>query len=584
MTGLAGWDFAQVFEDEDAVLAEAARLPRVCGDLAERAPSVFDGGDAAAVERLVAELGELDERATTLNNFARMRQYADAVGPGVQRVASAGQAAAASARAELSRVLDAWCALPDAGANELLGDEGLAPAHHRLRRARELHRYRLAPEAERAWSAREESGRVRWASLQEQVEGAARVAFDDGSGEREWDLGALWGVTRRADVDVRRRAYAAVARIFGGVADVVAACWDAAIADRLAEDGLRGRSHPAQATLDEEELSLEGLESLLQAVWARLPARHDLLRRQQHLLGLERLLAADADGEPTGLPNVSLEETWETAVTGLRSLAPPLVDEAERLRAAQRVDLEDRPGKQPYAVTFSTGLELPAFLSVRWSGRASNVTTLGHELGHAMALGAMRRVQSPIARGWPGVVFEAPSLLGELAAGDALVAAGAPGHRPALRLVAAQDLSWSVFEATAFCRVELELYAERAAGRPLTVERILEAFGTHFGALFRPVCEFGEIDALVAMAGWASYAAGYRFYNFQYTVGALSALAIFARRDADRDRFEADLLRFLSFGQSVSPAEQLGVFGLELGSLALWEAGLNELEARFAAV
>ncbi|HJU47851.1 MAG TPA: hypothetical protein VJ689_06960, partial [Gaiellaceae bacterium] len=151
-------------------------------------------------------------------------------------------------------------------------------------------------------------------------------------------------------------------------------------------------------------------------------------------------------------------------------------------------------------------------------------------------------------------------------------------------LVAAQDLAWSVFEGVAFCRVELDLYAARASGRALSAERILEAFTEHFGALFRGVCGFGERDALVAMAGWANYAAGYRFYNFQYAVGALTALALMSRRRGDEAAFASSLLRFLAYGASASPAEQLGVFGVELGSSALWEEGLAELEARFAGV
>lgn len=581
MSGLAKWDVTQVFATEAEALAEAAALPGRCRALAERAAGVLGEGAPEEVEGLVAELGELDEQARTLDDYARMRQYADAAAPGVQDVAAAGQAAAAEARAELERLLAAWCELDASRADGLLSREALAPARHRLRHARALARHRLAPEAERAWAARDESGRLRWSSLQEHVDSVARVVYDDGSGERPWDLGALWGAARRPETDVRRRAYAAVAEAYEGVADVVAACWDACVADRLAEDRLRGRAHPAQATLDEEELPLAGLETLVDAVWAALPARHDLLRRQAALLGLDPLETGDVDAEPRGLPAVSLEETWATAVEGLRSLAPSLAADAEGLRAARRVDLEDRPGKQPYAVTFCTRLDPPAFLALRFTGRATNVTTLGHELGHAVALGAMRRAQPPVSRGWPGVAFEVPSLLGEIATGDVFAARAAPEHRAGVRLVAAQDLAWSVFEAVAFCRVELDLYAARASGRRLTAERILEALGEQFGALVQPVCAFGERDALVAMAGWANYAAGYRFYNFQYTVGALCALALMRRRSADEERFAAELPRFLARGRSASPAEQLAPFRLELGSRGLWDEGLAELRDRF---
>jgi oligoendopeptidase F len=584
MGDLLAWDLSQVFADDAAARTEAGALPASCRTLAERAAPVFADGRVEEVVALVAELGELEERARTLDDYARMRQYADAAGAGVQEIVGFAQAAAVDARAALAEALDAWCAIETARADGLLAEPALAPARYRLLRVRVLHRHRLSPDAERAWAAREESGRVRWASLEEQTEAAARIAFDDGTGERPWDVGSLWGVTRRPEADLRRRGYAAVAELFSGVADVVVACWDSAVADRLAEDRLRGHTHPAQATLDGEDLTLAGLESLVGAVWSHLPLRQALLRRQQELLGVDPVLPADADGEPPGLPSVTVEAAWATAHAALASLAPPLADQAAALRAAGRVDLDDRAGKQPYAVTFCTRLDPPAFLSTRFSGRAAHVTTVGHELGHAVALGTMRRAQPPIARGWPGVVVEVPSLLAEIATGDGMVEAAERRQRPALRLVAAQDLVWSIFESIAFCKVELDLYTARAAGVVLTTERVLAAVREHFAELFGPTCPFGERDALVFAAAWAGYAASYRFYNFQYSVGALCALALTARRRDDEKRFADDLLRFLAFGRSAAPADQLGVFGVELGSLALWEAGLDELERRLALV
>jgi oligoendopeptidase F len=574
---LGGWDLTQVFPDDEAALAEARTIVEDCRALADRSQAAGPADWPALVE----ELGALEERAASLDDYARMRQYGDAAGEETQRVAARGQAAAAEASAELARALDAWRRLGDDEAAAVLTRDELEPARHRLARARDLRRHRLEPAAERAWAAREESGRVRWASLHEQLEASARVPFDDGTGSRPWDLGALWGVTRRSERPVRRAAYEAIASLAADLADVVATCWDAAVADRLAEDRLRGYVHPAQATLDEQELPLAALASLVDAVWGRLPARHALYARQEALLDVDAFVPADADAEPPGLPPVTAEDAWTASVAGLAALASPLADQADELRAAGRVDLADRQGKQAYAATFCTALDPPAFVGMRFSGRAAHVGTVGHELGHAVALGSMRRAQPPVARGWPGALFEVPSLLCELATGDALVGAAEERHRDALDVVGAQDLAWCVFEAIAFCRVELDLYRARAAGEVLTADRILAACRERFGALFGAVCPFSERDALVSMTAWANYAtgAGYRFYNFQYAVGALCALALLDRRARDEERFGHDLLRFLAYGRRVSPSEQLAVFELDLGP-ELWARGLDAFEAR----
>lgn len=578
MGGPRPWDLRQHFADDATAVAEAARLATALADLADHAAARLAAGRVA---ELVEELAALEAAVDDVHDYARMRQYADAAGAGVQEVVAAVQGAVTRARTDVERALDAWRAVPEEDARRALAEPGLSPAAYRLGRQRELARYRLAPDAEAAWAARTEAARDRWASLQELVESSVRVRFDDGTGERGWGVGDLGTVLRQPDPALRQRAYAALAEGYGQIRDVLAIGWDAAVADRLAEDRLRGRSHPAQETLDEEDLPLDGLLTLVEAAPARRTARQRLLARQAELLGLAQPTVADADAPPEGLPPLAYDEVVRLALAGLGSLAPPLADTARRLFELDRVDGETRPGKQQYAVTFATRLDPPAFVSFRFTGGAANVLLLGHELGHAVALARTAAVQPPVARGWPGVLFEVPSLLCELAAGDAFADAYAE-QAAAVRLVAAQDLGWSVFETTAFCLVELDLYAARAEGETLTADVIQGAFHRRFGELYGPGVPFDERDALVAMGSWANYAIPSRFYNFQYAVGALTALALLSRRAADPERFATEVLELLARGRSVSPAEQLAPFDLELGSRELWEAGLDELERRFA--
>ncbi|MSO57493.1 MAG: hypothetical protein EXQ77_00440 [Thermoleophilia bacterium] len=572
------WELGQAYASDDEVRAEAATLPGRCHALAAEAATLL-ARDAAS---FVAALGALRQDVEHLRDYGRMRQYADAEGS--RAVVGVALGAALEASAALDRALDVWAALPSERADAALALPSLAEARHVLSRARALAPHRLSPTEERVWAARDDSGRGRWESLHEQVEASVRVVFDTGTGERPVGLGQLGAACRHPDHALRRSAYTALAAAYGGIADLVASCWDAAVTDRLAENGLRDRVHPAQATLDEEELPLAGLESLVAATTDGLGLRHRLLDVQADLLGVDTLVGADVDAEPSGLPAIGWEDAWAASVAGLRALHGPLGEEAEALLAAGRVDLQSRAGKQAYAVTFQTRLDPPAYLSASFGGRVSNVTTIGHELGHAVALGAARRARAPIARGWPGVVFEVPSLLGELATGDVLTATARPEHRPGIAVATLQDICWSVFEATAFCRVELALYADRAGGRSLTAERILGALREGWRTLLGPRVTVSEEDALVAMASWAGYGVSYRFYNFQYAVGALTALALLGRRTADPERFAAELPPFLAGGRVASPTALLAPFGLELGSRALWDEGLVELGRRIESV
>ncbi len=574
------WDLRELFDDDAAAIAAAEATALAAQALASSSVERLAAGDGVGV---IADFELLDASLDSVHDYARMRQYADANGPGAQDTVIAVAALVTAARASLEVVLDAWRDLDEDGAASLLAHADLGAAAYRLGRARELAPHRMAPEAEAVWTARTEAARTRWGSLNDNVEGALLVQFDDGTGERPWGIGDLGTLLRRPEPDVRRAAYAAMADAYASINDVLAIAWDALVADRLAEDRLRGREHPAQETLDDENMPLAGLLSLIEIAPQRWSARRDLLELQAELLGIQDFQVADADAPLPGMPPLSYSEVTDLAVAGLGSLAPVLGDDARRLVELGRVDGETRSGKQPYAVTFSTRLDPPAFLSYRFTGSPGNVPLLGHELGHAVALARSSDAQPPIARGWPGVVFEVPSLTAEIAAGDALVAAF-PEHAQLCRLVAGQDLAWSAFETVAFCRVEIDLYETRAGGTILTADVIRDAFRRHFGDLYGPGVTFNDRDALVTMGGWANYAMHSRFYNFQYAVGALVALALHARRREDPERFATDYVAFLSEGRSSSPAAQLERFGLTLGDRAVWEAGYDELDRRFAAV
>ena len=140
--------------------------------------------------------------------------------------------------------------------------------------------------------------RSAWIALRDRVASRARVRFDDGSGERELDLPGLREVAvSHESRPVRIEAYEAMSCAYGGLAEVVAACWDSPIADRLVDDRLRGRRHPAAATLEEQDLPPAVFTSLLEAVADSHGALQGFLQRRASSLGVEKLHATERVGE-----------------------------------------------------------------------------------------------------------------------------------------------------------------------------------------------------------------------------------------------------------------------------------------------
>ncbi len=255
-----------MFPDDDVAIAAAAALATRAESLAGRAPSLLAEGRMAL---LVDELAEVERGLDEVDTYVSMRQYADAGDEGVQSAVVGVRAATTPGHAALETALDAWRALTDDAAARVLADPALAPAAYRLGRARTESRHRLDPYrgGDLGSAQRDGKGSVGEPAGARRGRGARGVRRR--GGERGWGIGDLSMVLRRPDPDLRRAAWAALADLRSRTQEVVALAWDAAVADRIAEDRLRGRDHPVAETLEREDMALEDFDALLDAVEGR---------------------------------------------------------------------------------------------------------------------------------------------------------------------------------------------------------------------------------------------------------------------------------------------------------------------------
>ena len=76
-------------------------------------------------------------------------------------------------------------------------------------------------------------------------------------------------------------------------ADVLAACYDALVGDRLSIDRLRGYANPMQPTNLDNELDDETVEAMMNATEEAYPIARKWFEAKARLLGLDKLELAD---------------------------------------------------------------------------------------------------------------------------------------------------------------------------------------------------------------------------------------------------------------------------------------------------
>lgn len=564
------WDLSRVFVDVAGARAALADAAKRAIALQARAAGV-EQLDPAGLRGLLDEASALTELRDVLNEewgYGALRLLADTSDAEARDLVVASEEPLATVRDALRAVELAVGARPS-----IAGSPEVAPYRHWIEHQAALAAWRLEAAAEKAFAARAPSASAAWGRLSQEILTTASVPFDAGAGEEPHGVVELRLLRLHADRDVRRRAADALLGIYETNLPVAAACLDAVIADRLAEDRLRGRDDPMEATLAVDEVDRATVERVLGAAESRTDILARWFERKEHALDVGQLEHYDRFAPVGAVPTV----TWPDAVSACAAvfdeLSPALGAAARGIFETDGVDAERRPGKDGavFCAPFPSRYGTYVFLSYLES--ASGATALGHELGHAVHFEMAKEARPWLATMEPAsaAFFEIPSTFAELATAEHLCATiGGEGGKALLR-GAIEGVFTLIFSASVMTRFEEDVCARRASGQALTPERIDEIWHTRdqavYGGLAEPLGVMHAPHVFVA-----------RFYGYQYTYATLAALCLASLRRADPERFVRDYMTMLEATGTGSPAKLLTQCGLDVEDPDVWLRGLAELD------
>jgi oligoendopeptidase F len=564
------WDLSLIFADAAEARSVLAAAVARAWTLEEQVAGI-DDLDPAGLADLLAEASELSGLQEVFHEdfgYAALRLLADASDAEARDLVAECEADLGSLRDGIRALGLAVGTRPD-----LAELPELAPYRHWLAHQASLTSARLEPAAERAFAARASSAASAWGRLSQEILTAASVPFDAGEGEQPHGVVELRLLRVHPDREVRRCADEALVGIYDANIQVAAACLDAVVADRLAEDRLRGREDPMVATLAVDEVDAHAVEHLLSAVERNAGILTRWYERKREALGVNQIEVYDRTAPVGDPPPIAWPEAVAATSEVFEELSPSLGDIARGIFAAPRVDAERRPGKDGsvFCVGFPGSYGVFVFLS--YIETALGATMVGHEMGHAVHFAT-----ATTARPWlaafepPSAAFlEVPSTFAELAVAEHLSTTLGGEAGKALLRSSLEGVFQLVFGASVMTRFEQDACASRAAGQALTPERIRELWRTRdeavYGRLARPLGVMNFPHMFIA-----------RFYGYQYTYATLAALGLSVLRRSDPERFARDYVAMLEATGSGTPAQLLGGCGLDVDDPDVWEQSLAELE------
>jgi oligoendopeptidase F len=382
---------------------------------------------------------------------------------------------------------------------------------------------------------------------------------------------------RDPNPDMRAAAYREQYRVYGENATVLAQVYSHLVRDwRTEHVELRKFKSPMSMRNLANDLPDAVVDTLLRVVAANAPVFQRYFRLKARMIGMDRLRRYDLYAP---LSRSDKQFDYDTAVSTVvdtfTHFSPNLGELARRVFDAGHVDSEVRHGKQHGAFCASVFPGLAPWVLANYNGRANDVATLAHELGHAVhALLAAHHSVMTFHSGLP--LAETASVFGEMLLTERLLAEETdPAVRRDLLANTLDDAYATVGRQGFFALWEKEAHELVHQGKTAEdiARRYLETLHDQFG----DAVEINDDFRWEWIAIQHFYQAP--FYVYAYAFGQLLVLALYQKYKLEGEAFKPKYLKILSYGGSKAPAAVLGEAGINIKSAKFWQGGYDVISA-----
>jgi len=392
-------------------------------------------------------------------------------------------------------------------------------------------------------------------------------------------------MARDADPNTRAAAYQALNKVYATHGPVLGQIYTYVVGDWNAEQvGLRGMPTSISPRNLINDLPDDVVDALLSSVRTNAKLYHRYFRLKAKWLGMEKLRRYDVYA-PVGQMSkkVPFAEGVTEILKTLKAFSPKMADLAERVISEQHLDAEVRPGKDTGAFCYGVVPDKTPWVLVNYNHRRDDVSTLGHELGHA--------IHSMMAADHSPLTFRSSLPLAETASNFVeilllqkwLAEEKDPIARKSLLAKFVDDSYASILRQSYFVLFERE--AHRMIDREgATVDQLASAYLENLKDQFGDSIELSDDFRWE----WASIPHNYHvpFYCYAYAFGLLLVLSMYREYQRDGEAFVPKYLRVLAHGGSKAPIEVLDEAGVDIRDPAFWQGGfdviaemIDELEA-----
>ncbi|HJU42310.1 MAG TPA: oligoendopeptidase F [Vicinamibacterales bacterium] len=372
-----------------------------------------------------------------------------------------------------------------------------------------------------------------------------------------------------ANRDDRRRAMESFFGALGAFRRTIGTALNTAVGVHLFETRARKyRSNLANA-LHGPNIPESVYHELVAGVNRHLGAFHRYLKLRQRILNVPELHYYDLYAPlVSGVPlKYTVEEAQREVKAATARLGEDYVQALDRAFKERWIDYYPSTGKRSGAYMSGWAYDVHPYLLLNYHGQYDDLSTLAHELGHAMHSWFSNKTQPFPTAGYPIFVAEVASTFNEALLNEEMLRKiKDPKARVAILGNYLEGVKGTLFRQTQFAEFELRMHQMAEKGQPLTGDALSKLYLEVTRKYYGHDQKVAVVDDYVAHE-WAYVNHFFRpFYVFQYSTSFTASTALAEKvLSGDPDalkRYRA----FLAAGGSKPPIDLLRDAGIDMTS------------------
>ncbi len=464
-----------------------------------------------------------------------------------------------------------WKKVSDMTADRLMADSG--DYKYWLEQIRNFKDFTLSESEEKIINLKDMSGFTALNNVYDTITNRYTFKMEVDGEEKELTRGQLMTYVRSTDPDVRQRAYAELYRVYGDDGLILGQIYQAIVRDWYNENiTLRGIETPMSVRNLRNDIPDTVINTLLDVSRKNVGVFQRFFKLKAKTIGMEKLRRCDIyAGVGEAEKEYDFNTAYEMVMDSFESFMPKFAELAQRVFSEDHVDAEVRKGKMGGAFCASTVPELTPWVLLNYQGKADDVSTMAHELGHAIhAMMAGEHTVFTFHSCLP--LAETASTFGEMMLIDKILAEEtdeAVRRDILFRQVddnyatIMRQIYFAIFERTAHKMVLENASVNEMAAAYL--ENLREMFGDAVEVTDEFKWEWVSIPHIY----------GTPFYVYAYAFGQLLVLSLYQQFKVEGESFKPRYMEILAAGGSKSPAQIITEAGFDFTDPAFWQGGYD---------